>query len=350
MNHYYLTLAAQAAAQVDPHQTQPNPRVGCVVVKNGAVIATGTHQKYGEAHAEVNALNSIHHSPSTIHQSTIYITLEPCVHFSGKHTPACSDLITKLKPARVVVGALDPHFTGQGLAQLKAAGIEVELFETEHHQQLNPWFNVWHQQQRPFITLKVAQSLDGRITNGKKHLTNQASREQVHIMRAGHAAILTTTNTVLADDPQLNVRLGPHPHPLFRKEGEAPSNHSPFTIHHQPTSPDIIIMGQSGLPASLRLHQITGRRIHHLQSRDFNELISFCREQHYASIMTECGGIMNSALLKAGLVDQIELFTAPVYLGDEFTPSFTQSADLADFELIERHAWESDVQLSYQRR
>lgn len=329
MNHdHYLNLAAQAASKIDPHRAAPNPRVGCVVVQAGEVISVGAHQQYGQAHAEVEALSQL--DPAVVAKSIIYITLEPCVNFEGKHTPACTDLLRKLKPAQVIVGSLDPHFPGQGLAALQQAGIKAALIASGYHQNLNPWFATWTTAQRPFVTLKVAQSLDGRITNGQRHLTNNESRQAVHLMRAEHAAILTTTATVLADDPQLNVRLEQAP--------DFPT-----------TNPDIIIMGQSGLPGNLALHRITGRQIHPLQSRDFNTLISLCREKRISSILTECGGIMNSALLEAGLVDQIELFIAPVHVGASHIPSFAKTQTLKNFELVSTQSLGSDLQLTYRR-
>ena len=337
MDHqYFLDLAAQNAAQINPHLTNPNPRVGCVVVHKNKVISSGAHKCFGQAHAEVNAIHAL--DPGIdLRDCTVYITLEPCVKFSGKQTPSCTDLLLKLAPAGVVVGALDPHFPGEGLKALKNAGINVEVLKTDHHAQLNPWFSTWITQRRPHITLKIAQSLDGKITHspaahkaGKRSITGKKTQHFVHRLRAQNSAILTTTATILEDNPRLDVRL----------KDDAVLKTS---------NPDIIIMGNRGLPGALKLHQVTGRKIHTLQSRDFNQLISLCREHRLASVMTECGSTMNAALLKAELVDEIQIFTAPTFMGNEASPSFLKPEILDGFYLESTETFGDDFLLTYKK-
>lgn len=328
-----LDRAAEIAAQVDPHLTNPNPRVGCVVFKHGKIIAEGAHQRYGQGHAEANALEQL--KPEEAEGAEVAVTLQPCHHYEGKKTPSCTSALVAARVKKVWIGATDPHFKTTDLDLLRQAGIEVEVLNTKHHAQLNPFFDHWITQHRPYICLKIAQTLDGRITNGQTHLTNQTSRQAVHQLRGQYSGILTTTNTVLADDPQLNVR-----HNL--------------KVPHPVSDPRVVIVGQSGLPAGLKIHQVAGRRLDHLQTRDLNELITFCRQEQIDSLMTECGGTLNAALLAAGLVDEVQVFMAPTLAGPTQTPAFKlsegqTSLNLEGFGLVDQAALGDDVWLRYQR-
>lgn len=204
-----LELAALGAGSVSP-----NPMVGAVIVHDGKIIGEGYHQKYGEAHAEVNAVNAVIYSYSNhadlLKQSTIYVSLEPCAHY-GK-TPPCADLIIKHQIPTVVVGCRDPfaQVDGKGIEKLQAAGIEVKLGVLEKEcQWLNRRFFTRVQKQRPYIILKWAQTADGFFApaDGSQHwITGPESGKLVHQWRAEEDAILVGKNTVLADNPQLNVR------------------------------------------------------------------------------------------------------------------------------------------------
>ena len=204
-----LELAALGAGKVSP-----NPMVGAVIVHDGKIIGEGYHQKYGEAHAEVNAVNMVitrytNHA-ELLQQSTIYVSLEPCAHY-GK-TPPCADLIIKHRIPNVVVGCRDPfaQVDGKGIEKLQAAGIEVTVGVLQSEcQWLNRRFFTRVQEQRPYIILKWAQTADGFFApaDGSQHwITGPESRKLVHQWRAEEDAILVGKNTVLADNPQLNVR------------------------------------------------------------------------------------------------------------------------------------------------
>jgi len=344
MDLKFLDLAAQAAATIDPHQTASNPRVGCVVVKDNIVLATGVHALFGEAHAEVNALSKLipgwpnnlsTHPGMDLHHCTVYITLEPCVPHAGKQTPACTDLLIKLRPQEVIIGHLDPHFPGQGVAKLRAADIKVSVLETKHHQALNPWFNTWITEKKPFITLKVAQSLDGKITpaladyqKGERALTGSQTQAVVHNLRAHHQALLTSTQTILEDNPRLDVR---------HAEG----------LSFTPSAPDIIIAGTRDIPKNARVFSVPNRQVHFIS--DLDALVSYCRTNKIASVMTECGGQLNSALLASNLVDQMEIFTAPIFCGKTAKPSFVTTHTLAPLALSGSHQHGHDMQLSLRR-
>lgn len=189
----------------------PNPMVGAVIVYNGKIIGEGYHRKSGEAHAEVNAINSVH-DESLLSKSTLYVSLEPCSHY-GK-TPPCADLIISKKIPRVVVGCIDPFALvhGHGIEKLRHAGIEVTVGVLENEcRELNKHFFTFHKKQRPFITLKWAQSADGFIGNdskdGKKvFISTPHTLINVHKLRAEHQAIMVGRRTAEIDNPRLNLR------------------------------------------------------------------------------------------------------------------------------------------------
>ena len=199
---------------------QPNPMVGAVIVHNGHIIGEGYHQKYGEAHAEVNAINSVK-DKSLLSESTIYVSLEPCSHY-GK-TPPCADKLIEMGFPRVVVGATDPHdkVNGKGIDKLRNAGIDVTtgilLAECE---KLNKRFFTYHKKQRPYIILKWAQTADGFMdierpnANPNYWITNDELRVIVHKWRSEEQAILIGYNTYINDRPQLTTRLYPGKNPI----------------------------------------------------------------------------------------------------------------------------------------
>lgn len=198
----------------------PNPMVGCVIVHHEKIIAEGYHQKYGEAHAEVNALKHIS-DESILPECTLYVSLEPCSHY-GK-TPPCSDLIIAKKIKKVVIGCTDsnPLVAGKGIEKLSAAGIEVITGVLEKEgRELNKRFFTFFEKKRPYIILKWAQAKDGFIsrnapfTREENWITGVESQRLVHEWRAQEQAILVGTNTALADNPQLTVRLAEGKNPL----------------------------------------------------------------------------------------------------------------------------------------
>lgn len=193
--------------------TYPNPMVGSVIVHDGKIIGEGWHQKSGEAHAEVNAINSVS-DKNLLKKSTIYVSLEPCSHF-GK-TPPCSDLIIANGIKKVVIGTVDPYakVAGKGIQKLLAAGCEVLVGVLEQEcKLLNRRFFTFHQKKRPYIILKWAQTQSGFIAPKQQKerqpvwITNETSKQFVHKWRSEEQAILVGTNTVFKDNPKLDVRL-----------------------------------------------------------------------------------------------------------------------------------------------
>lgn len=190
----------------------PNPMVGCVIVHDGIIIGEGYHEKYGQPHAEVNAIRSVQNPELLVH-STLFVSLEPCAHF-GK-TPPCSDLIIESRIPRVVIGTVDPFATvaGKGIERMRKAGIEVEVGVLETKcREINRRFFTFHEKKRPYILLKWAQTLDGFIDTDRTEtqhptwITNALSKRLVHKQRSEESAILIGTNTAEFDNPALTVR------------------------------------------------------------------------------------------------------------------------------------------------
>ena len=203
----YMARALSLAARAIGH-THPNPMVGAVVVKDGQIVGEGYHHKAGQAHAEVNALNE---AGALAEGATLYVTLEPCAHY-GK-TPPCAKRVIEAGVSRVVISVVDPNplVGGKGIAMLEAAGIEVTggiLADT--CAKLIEGFLTYIKTKKPFITLKSAMSLDGKIATKQgesQWITNECARKDGHVLRASHDAILVGIGTVLADNPTLNTRL-----------------------------------------------------------------------------------------------------------------------------------------------
>jgi diaminohydroxyphosphoribosylaminopyrimidine deaminase/5-amino-6-(5-phosphoribosylamino)uracil reductase len=212
MNHKKYIQRCLELAKNGLGTTYPNPMVGSVIVFENQIIGEGWHQKAGEPHAEVNAINSVK-DKSLLSKSTIYVSLEPCSHF-GK-TPPCSDLIIHHKIPNVVVGTVDPNekVAGKGIEKLRNSGASVIVGILEKQcLELNRRFFTFHNQKRPFIILKWAESADGFLSPKTKNeqkpvwITNSYSRQLVHKWRTEEQAILVGTTTVLADNPKLNSR------------------------------------------------------------------------------------------------------------------------------------------------
>ncbi|HET6769933.1 MAG TPA: bifunctional diaminohydroxyphosphoribosylaminopyrimidine deaminase/5-amino-6-(5-phosphoribosylamino)uracil reductase RibD [Chitinophagaceae bacterium] len=212
--HRCLELAEKGSGYV-----APNPMVGAVLVHNGKIIGEGYHRQYGQAHAEVNCINSVDTAEkSKIKDSALYVSLEPCAHF-GK-TPPCTDLIISNQISEVVIGCRDPfkEVDGKGIENLKAAGVNViyGILEKEC-QQINKRFFTYHKKHRPFIILKWAETGDGKIAGtgtDRLHISNDQTSRLVHKWRSEEASILVGTNTVLLDDPELTTRNWEGPSPV----------------------------------------------------------------------------------------------------------------------------------------
>lgn len=283
--HRALELAALGAEWVSP-----NPRVGCVIVHNDNIIGEGFHQKYGEAHAEVNAIRSVK-DPSLLPESTVYVTLEPCAHF-GK-TPPCADLLIQHRVKKVVICNKDPFpkVAGRGIEKLQAAGIEVTwgVCETEGRELNRRFFKV-QESGLPYIVLKWAQTADGFIGGEggtQVKISNVLTDLQVHRWRAEEDAILVGKGTADADRPRLDVR-------FWNREKQ----------------PKKIVLGR---PQSPFLEREDVLFLPHAE--DLQEQMREICASGLHSLLVEGGKKIHDAFLKEGLFDEIRVITSPITLG-----------------------------------
>jgi len=313
----WMARALQLAAQ-GLNTTSPNPRVGCVLVKGDEVVGEGWHRRAGEPHAEVHALRA---AGEKARGATAYVTLEPCSHHG--RTPPCADALIAAGVARVVCAMQDPNpqVAGQGIARVRAAGIEVEcgLMEAAAHE-LNVGFVSRMTRGSPWVRSKIAASLDGRtaLANGvSQWITGAAARQDVQHLRARSCAVLTGIGTVLADDPQLNVRIATERQPLR------------VVLDSTLRMPPAARMLQSGSVLVCTASQDAGKRAA-LQQRgaevllladasgrvDLQAVMRELARRGINEVLVEAGRELNGALLQAGLGDELVLYLAPQLLGD----------------------------------
>lgn len=355
----YLHMAhALRLAERGRYTTQPNPRVGCVIAHGEEIVGTGFHQRAGEPHAEVFALRA---AAARARGATAYVTLEPCAHYG--RTPPCAEALIKAGVARVVaaVGDPNPHVAGRGFDLLRAAGIVVEVgLLQDAARELNLGFFSRIERARPWLRVKLAMSLDGRtaLANGdSKWLTGDAARADVQRWRARSSAILTGSGTVLADDPQLTVRL-----PLSslcaddaiaEDQGAAaapaspalvPSTFPPMREDERCTPPLRVVLDRrlrtpagshvlDGLAPTLLLHAAGAtcpdQRCAHVElavvaeqdgALDLSAVLALLAARGCNEVQVEAGPTLCGALFAAGLVDELLLYVAPLLLGDRARP------------------------------
>ncbi len=317
-DYSHMSHALQLAER-GVYSTDPNPRVGCVLVKDGSVVGCGWHQVAGGPHAEIHALNE---AGANARGATAYVTLEPCCHH-GK-TPPCTAALIAAGVARVVAAMIDPNpkVGGQGVQQLRAAGVEVEsgLLESQALA-LNPGFVQRMRSSRPWVRCKSALSLDGKtaLANGHSQwITGDVARLDVQRWRARSSAIVTGIGTVLADDPSLTVRIDTGQQPLRQplrvvldrqlriapnaKLLKQPGNTLLFTTVADPQRVAALARANVQVVAlpELRLAAVLA----HLAQQQCNE------------VWVEAGATLSGALLRAGLIDELVLYVAPKLLGD----------------------------------
>jgi diaminohydroxyphosphoribosylaminopyrimidine deaminase/5-amino-6-(5-phosphoribosylamino)uracil reductase len=287
----------------------PNPFVGAVIVHNGEVIGEGYHNKYGGAHAEVNAINAVNNK-DLLSESTIYVNLEPCAHF-GK-TPPCADLIVKHKFKRVVIGCRDPFslVNGAGIERIKNAGIEVTCdVLLQKCLDINKRFFTFHEKKRPYIILKWAESKNGcvapmnQITGQRTKITGSLSHLMVHEQRAGEHAILVGRKTIEMDNPSLTVREIDAPSPIR------------FVIdpHHQLTSEYCIFKdGQATHILNQFTDKIEGKvQWHKMASLHPAKICSKLHEHGIMSVYIEGGATTLQNFINANLWDEAFQFIGP---------------------------------------
>lgn len=318
-----IELAKQGAGW-----TAPNPLVGAVVVKNGRVIGEGYHRKYGELHAERNALAACTEDPAG---ATLYVTLEPCCHY-GK-TPPCTEIIIEKKIAKVVIGSRDPNpkVAGKGARILREHGIEVvEDYMREACDALNPVFFHYITTKTPYVVLKFAMTLDGKIatrTGASKWITGEAARNHVHQLRGRYAGILAGIGTVLADDPMLNCRIdGAHQPLRIILDSHLRIPMGSRLVRSAKEYPLLIVCNESARDreeGAIRIQKLeeAGAKVWTLPEKnghpDLNVLMQRLGEEKIDSVLIEGGGTVNEAALKAHIVHRVYAYIAPKIFGGE---------------------------------
>lgn len=324
-----MALALRLAAKGRGH-TSPNPMVGAVIVNRGKIVGQGSHRKVGGPHAEVLAVSQ---AGSRANGGTLYVTLEPCSHLK-KRTPPCVPLVITSGVRRVVVAMVDPNpqVSGRGIAQLKRAGIQVEVgcLEAEA-QQLNEAYIHRVQTGRPFTILKAGMTLDGQIATAggeSQWITGDEARSQAHRLRADVDAVLVGIGTVLRDDPQLTARLGSDPVQLAPRQPLRVVVDSRLRI---PLRAAVLQRQEDAhtVIATTRLAPL--KKIERLQARGIDVLIMPNAGGHLnltalwtrlgqlgvTSLLVEGGSELNAAVLRAGLPQRLMCFVAPLLLGGQ---------------------------------
>lgn len=324
----YMLRAIQLAKKGEGW-TNPNPMVGAVIVKDGRIIGEGYHKKCGELHAERNAIASLTESAEG---ATIYVTLEPCCHY-GK-TPPCTEAIIEQKIKKVVIGSRDPNpkVAGKGAQILRESGITVvQDFMREECDRLNPVFFHYITTKTPYVVMKYAMTLDGKIatkTGASKWITGETARQEVQHMRHRYMGIMAGIGTVLADDPMLNVRV----------EGwKSPVRILCDSSLRIPLDSQIVrsakeyrtIVAYAGREENEEITEKITKKIEQLHAKgvdtvccpdekgqiDLKKLMIYLGNEGIDSILLEGGGTLNDSALRAGIVKEVHCFIAPKLFG-----------------------------------
>lgn len=296
--------------------TNPNPMVGAILVKNGSIVGKGYHKRVGSAHAEIEAIKS---SKDSLKGATLYINLEPCSHFG--RTPPCVDEIIKAKITRVVCSTLDPNpkVSGRGIAKLKKAGIDVSVGILEYRARiLNETFFTFHEKNRPFIALKFASSLDGKIatkTGDSKWITNEKARIYARNLRGQYQAILVGINTVIKDNPHLGTRI--------KNKKNPPriilDSHLKIPLESYVLRDSNVLIITTSTANKQKLKQLNKRGIEVLvlsgDKISIPKLLQKLKAIEIISVMVEGGGKTIGSFVDSGFVDKVYAFVSPIIIG-----------------------------------
>lgn len=337
-------------AQRGAGYVSPNPLVGCVIVRHDNVRAVGWHAEYGGPHAEAAALRDI---DKLDEHDVVYVTLEPCAHV-GK-TPPCADLLITKGAQTVVIGCQDPHpaVAGKGIERLRAAGVNViEGVEEDACRWLARFFLWFTKTQRPWVTVKVAQSIDGVVGDPnvrQRSITNPESRTIVHRMRSHYDAVLVGSGTVVSDDPQLTVRdvAGRNPRRIVMDR----HGRLPLTSHVLQTAQDVptIVYTSEQAPTpwieALRTVGVDVVDPAHASASDLKAVLTDLGRRSITSILCEAGPTLTTSIIQGGFVNELRLHMSSTILGDGtyWRPHGFQ----ASFRLIESQRVLDDLHITY---
>lgn len=348
----WMTRALRLAAR-GLYTTTPNPRVGCVIVKHGQLIGEGAHLKAGEPHAEVHALRA---AGAQARGATAYVTLEPCSHYG--RTPPCAEALLNAGVARVVVAMQDPNplVAGKGITLLQAHGLAVTVGVCEAQAMaLNPGFILRMTQQRPYVRLKLAASLDGRtaLANGHSQwITGADARKDVHHWRAQSCAIVTGIASILKDNSSLTVReVSTARQPLrviVDSQLRIPVDARVLQDGHA------LVAYVTGDAAKLDVLQVMGVRTLQLPGAggqvDLRSLLQALSAWPCNEVMIEAGATLSGAMLQTGLVDELLLYYAPILMGSQARgmfdlPLLSQMADVRQLALMDVRRFGQDMRI-----
>ena len=320
--------------------TSPNPMVGAVIVYKDEIIGEGFHKRYGEPHAEPNAIYSVK-DKSLLKESTLYVNLEPCSHF-GK-TPPCANLIVQMGIPNVVIATLDPNpkVSGRGVEILRNAGINVEVGVMEKEaRELNRRFFCFIEKKRPFITLKWAQTADGFIDIHRNNnavpalkISNEVTRQFTHKMRAENMAIMVGTKTVMLDNPSLTLRnwFGRSPvRVAIDRKNRVPEN---FNIKDQKQATIIFTEAKNTNKTNLQYIQIS------FEKDILNEIIQKLYDKNIHSVLVEGGTSLLTSFIDAGLWDEANIEISQAIINDGIKAPSLKDAIIQSEEIIENHQW-----------
>lgn len=333
--------------------TMPNPRVGCVLVKNGEVVGEGWHEYAGGPHAEVVALRA---AGERARGATAYVTLEPCCHHG--RTPPCSEALLAAGVTRVVAAMQDPNprVAGQGLAQLQAAGVQVASgLLAAQAEQLNGGFVMRMREGRPLVRIKLAMSLDGRtaMASGEsKWITGAAAREDVQRLRGRSCAILTGIGTVEADDPALTVRIPGRQRPPLRVVLDAKGRLAPKARLLKEEGPVLVFSGPDASLLRAENASIDGVAVPITAAGlDLQAVVKELARREINEVMVEAGATLSGAFLRAGLADELVIYMAPKLMGDGarglfHLPGLSTMAEAIDLEICDIRAVGKDWRIT----
>ena len=327
---YALTLAEQGRGR-----TSPNPLVGAVIVKGGRIIGEGWHEKCGENHAEINAFEDAERAGHDVRGAEMYVTLEPCSHY-GK-TPPCAKTIIEKQIKKVYIGMADPNplVAGEGIRMIEDAGIQVEVGILEQPcKNLNEIFLKYITEKKPFVVMKTAMTLDGKIatrTGDSKWVSSQEARSLVQEMRNSLTGIMAGIGTVLADDPQLTCRM---------EGGRDPvriivDSHLRIPLTAKVLRDENYILAATA-DCDPEKKKRFGDRVLIAKSKngrvDLEDLMLLLGKRGIDSILLEGGGCLNESALKAGIVDRIVSFIAPKIIGGKEAPTPVEGEGLGKMD------------------
>ncbi len=338
-----LKLAKQGLGRVSP-----NPVVGAILVKDGFIVGKGYHQKVGTPHAEINALREA--GPEAT-GSTLYVNLEPCVHFG--RTPPCVNTIIQSGVKRVVVGMIDPNplVSGKGIQELRKSGLEItEGILAEEACKLNEFFIKYITKKIPFVTLKGAMSLDGKLatsTGESRWISGEKSRKLVHKLRNQYDAVLVGISTIIKDDPLLttrNIKNGRDPiRVIVDSNLRIPLDSKIIKIVHKSKAPTIVATTKFAPPSKIKTLESLGVEVCKVDDRNrrvnLHALLNYLGERNIISLLIEGGPTLNEGALREGIVDKVMVFINPRIIGGEKAPTLVGGEGIKD--LYQTHSLSS---------